>query len=223
MRKFTKTLIVALALFVIQVTVLGQQTTGSLSGTITDQNGAVVAGATVTLVSQTRGTRSVPVVTNATGDFVFPNLPADTYTIEVEMSGFKVLKQSGITVNPGPQVSIGALTLEIGGATETVSVKGESPIIQTASGERSFAIPTQTVENLPFASRSVPTTICSEVLEHLPPDIFDAARTELARVSNEHVIVTVPNREKRSRADVPCQSCAHRYALRGRFQPRFQS
>jgi Carboxypeptidase regulatory-like domain len=131
-----------------------QLTTGSLAGNVKDAQGGVIPGATVTLVSETRGTRSVPVVTNATGDFVFPNLPADTYTIEVEMSSFKTLKQSGIQVNPGPQVSIGALTLEIGGATETVSVKGESPVIQTASGERSFAIPTQTVENLPFASRS---------------------------------------------------------------------
>jgi len=131
-----------------------QLTTGSLAGTVKDAQGGVIPGATVTLVSETRGTRSVPIVTNATGDFVFPNIPADTYTIEVEMSSFKTLKQSGIQVNPGPQVSIGALTLEIGGATETVSVKGESPVIQTASGERSFAIPTQTVENLPFASRS---------------------------------------------------------------------
>ena len=134
--------------------VSAQLTTGSVGGTIKDPQGAVVPGATVTLVSETRGTKSVPVITNAAGDFVFPNIPADTYTIEVEMPSFKTLRQSGISVNPGPQVSVGALTLEVGGATETVSVKGESPVIQTASGERSFAIPTETVENLPFASRS---------------------------------------------------------------------
>jgi hypothetical protein len=131
-----------------------QLTTGSIGGTVKDAQGGVIPGATVTLVSETRGTRSVPVVTNATGDFVFPNIPADTYTIEVEMSSFKTLKQTGITVNPGPQVAVGALTLEVGGAAETVSVKGESPMIQTASGERSFSIPTETVENLPIASRS---------------------------------------------------------------------
>lgn len=67
------------------------------------------------------------------------------------------------------------------------------------------------IERLPFATRSVPTAICSEVLEHLPPDVFDAARHELARVADEHVIITVPNREKRSRADVTCQSCGCRY------------
>jgi hypothetical protein len=146
---------VALAvLFTTALPATAQLTTGSIGGTVKDAQGGVIPGATVTLVSETRGTRSVPVVTNATGDFVFPNIPADTYTIEVEMASFKTLRQSGLSVNPGPQVAVGVLTLDVGGATETVSVKGESPIIQTASGERSFAIPTEAVQNLPFASRS---------------------------------------------------------------------
>jgi hypothetical protein len=131
-----------------------QLTTGSVGGTVKDVQGGVIPGATVTLVSETRGTRSIPVTTDANGDFVFPNVTADTYTIEVEMASFKTLKQSGITVTPGPRLAIGVLTLEIGGAAETVSVKGESPLIQTATGERSFAIPTETVQNLPLANRS---------------------------------------------------------------------
>ena len=157
MRRLRRLSICMMALAVLFTAALpasAQLTTGSIGGTVKDTQGGVIPGATVTLVSQTRGTRSVPVVTNATGDFVFPNIPADTYTIEVEMPSFKTLKQTGITVNPGPQVAVGTLTLEVGGATETVSVKGESPMIQTASGERSFAIPTETVQNLPFASRS---------------------------------------------------------------------
>src|SRR5687767_7376675 len=114
-----------------------QLTSGSVGGTVKDVQGGVIPGATVTLVSETRGTRSIPVTTDANGDFVFPNVTADTYTIEVEMASFKTLKQSGITVTPGPRLAIGVLTLEIGGAAETVSVKGESPLIQTATGERS--------------------------------------------------------------------------------------
>jgi hypothetical protein len=94
------------------------------------------------------------VTTDANGDFVFPNLTADTYTIEVEMASFKTLRQSGLAVNPGPRVNVGVLTIEVGGATETVNVKSEAPLIQTASGERSFAIPTETVQNLPLQNRS---------------------------------------------------------------------
>jgi hypothetical protein len=143
---------------IVQITLalsaLAQLTTGSIGGTVKDTQGGVIPGATVTLISESRSTRSVPVVTNASGAFVFPNIPADTYTIEVEMPSFKTLKQTGIAVNPGPQLSVGTLTLEVGGATETVSVKGESPVIQSSTGERSFAITTDSVENLPFASRS---------------------------------------------------------------------
>jgi hypothetical protein len=131
-----------------------QLTTGSVGGTVKDAQGGVVPGATVTLISDTRGTRSIPVTTDANGDFVFPNLTADTYTIEVEMTSFKTLRQSGIAVNPGPRVSVGTLTIEVGGAAETVTVKSEAPQIQTATGERSFAIPTETVQNLPMANRS---------------------------------------------------------------------
>ena len=141
-------------LFTLALPAAAQLTTGSLAGIIKDAQGGVVPGATVTLMSESRGTKFAPVVTNDAGAFVFPNLPADTYTIEVEMQSFKTLRHTGVAVNPGPQLSVGTLTLEVGGATETVSVKGESPMIQTASGERSFAIPTDSVQNLPFASRS---------------------------------------------------------------------
>ena len=142
--------------FTLALSVLAQLTTGSVAGTVKDAQGGVIPGATVTLVSESRGTKSVPVVTNDVGEFVFPNIPADKYTIEVEMPSFKTLRQTGVAVNPGPQLSIGTLTLEVGGATETVSVKGESPIIQTASGERSFAIPTESVENLPIREPQLP-------------------------------------------------------------------
>ena len=108
----------------------------------------------MTLISDARGTKSIPSVTNATGDFVFANVPADTYTVEVTMPSFKTLKRSGIAVSPGSRVSTGALTLEVGGTTEVVDVKGEAPIIQASSGERSFTIDTASVQNLPIAGRS---------------------------------------------------------------------
>ena len=49
----------------------------------------VIPGATLVLISESRGTKSAPVVSSATGDFVFPNITPDTYTLEVTMSGFK--------------------------------------------------------------------------------------------------------------------------------------
>jgi hypothetical protein len=144
----------SIVLVLLALPAAAQLTTGSVGGTVKDPQGGVVPGATVTLISETRGTRSIPVTTDTNGDFVFPNLTADTYTIEVEIASFKTLRQSGIAVNPGPRVAVGVLTIEVGGTAETVTVKSEAPQIQTASGERSFAIPTETVQNLPMANRS---------------------------------------------------------------------
>ena len=131
-----------------------QITTGTVAGTVKDSQGGVIAGATVTLISETRGTSAAPVISNDTGDFVFANIPADTYTIQVTHSGFKTLRHTGVPVSSGDRVVVGTLALEVGGTIETVSVVGEAPVIQANSGERSYTISTSSVENLPIASRS---------------------------------------------------------------------
>jgi hypothetical protein len=120
-----------------------QITTGTVSGTVKDAQGAVIPGAAVTLISETRGTQLSDVFTNDRGDFTFVNVPADKYTIQVSMTGFKTSKQTGISVSPGDRMSTGILIIEVGGLAETVSVKAESPIVQSSSGERSFTIPTK--------------------------------------------------------------------------------
>ena len=98
-----------------------------------DAQGGVIPGATVVLISEARGTRSTPAVTNTTGDFTFANVAADTYTVEVTMSGFKTLKRGGIVVSAGNRVAVGVLTIEVGGMQEIVDVKGESPVIQATT------------------------------------------------------------------------------------------
>ena len=131
-----------------------QVTTGTVAGTVKDAQGGVVPGATVTLISQARGTRSTPAVTTGTGEFVVPNVSPDTYTVRVEMPSFKTLDKAGIVVSAGERVAVGALVLEVGSTSETVTVKGEAPLIQANSGERSFTLNTESVQNLPIANRS---------------------------------------------------------------------
>src|SRR5262245_56183459 len=74
------------------------QASASVTGSVKDAQGGVIPGATVILVSETRGTRTEPVVTNLSGDFVIPNLLADTYTVRVEMPSFKTAVQTGLVV-----------------------------------------------------------------------------------------------------------------------------
>jgi hypothetical protein len=131
-----------------------QGVTGTLSGIVKDVQGGVVPGATVTLISESKGTVSAPAISTDHGDFVFPNITADTYTIQVEMPSFKTLRRSGLIVSPGSTVAIGALTIEIGGATEVITVKGESPLVQLATGEKSTSIDPAMAAALPLNNRS---------------------------------------------------------------------
>ena len=131
--------------------VTAQITTGTVTGTVKDTQGAVIPGATVVLISESRGTKLAPVVTNATGDFVVANVTADTYTVEVTMESFKTVRRSGILVSGADRVGVPPITLEAGGVAETVTVTAESPIVQSQSGERSYAIAMEQIENLPYA------------------------------------------------------------------------
>jgi hypothetical protein len=113
-RVLSVTAAVALAVFSV-LPASAQITTGNVLGTIKDAQGAVVPGATVVLVSETKGTKSAPVVTNGAGDYVFPNVTADTYTVEVSMEGFKTVRRTGVSVSGGDRVAVGSLVLDVGG------------------------------------------------------------------------------------------------------------
>jgi hypothetical protein len=150
-RKRTFRVLAVLGLLAIAaVPARAQITTGTVSGTVKDAQGAVVPGATVVLISESQGTKSAPTVTNATGDYVFPNVAGDTYTVEVSMEGFKTLTRKNVKVSGGDRVVVNALTIEVGGAAETVNVQAESPMIQAQSGERSYAVSTEQIEKLPI-------------------------------------------------------------------------
>jgi hypothetical protein len=140
-------------LFTAALSAMAQVTTGRVVGTVKDAQGGVIPGATVTLISETKGTRSAPAVTNETGDFTFPVTPVDKYTVEVTMPSFKTEKQSGVPVSPGVTANLGTIVLTVGGTSETVEVKAEVPLVQATSGERSFTVPTESVQNLPFSNR----------------------------------------------------------------------
>jgi hypothetical protein len=140
-----------LALLIAASPALAQITTGTVSGNVKDPQGGVIPGATVVLISETRGTKSAPAVTDELGNYVFPNVTADTYTVEVTLEGFRAVKRAGITVSGADRVGIPPLTLEPGALAETITVIGQSPLVQTQSGERSIAITSTQIENLPIA------------------------------------------------------------------------
>ena len=157
-RGFENTFRLAFALGLLLLTVArvvsAQGTTGTLSGTVKDVQGGVIPGATVVLISESRGTKTSPVVTNGTGDFVVPNITADTYTVQVDMPSFKTLKRTGVIVSPGSRIDLGAVTIQVGGGSEEIVVRGEAPLIQAATGEKSISIDPAMAAALPLNNRS---------------------------------------------------------------------
>ena len=153
MNRTSLSVAIVLLLLVMMAASASAQVTGGITGTVADSQGGVIPGATVTLTSASKNTRLGTAVTNDRGGFAFPNIPPDTYTVTVEMSSFKTLKKSGFEISSGPVTSIGVLTIELGGTAEVVTVTGETPLIQTVSGEKSFTVNSQQMASLPILGR----------------------------------------------------------------------
>jgi hypothetical protein len=106
-----------------------QATRGTLLGTITDQTGAALPGATV-VITETRTNVSRDTITNETGNFTFPNLLDGIYNVKAELQGFKTVIREGVRVTVNTSVRVD-LALGVGALEETVTVTGETPLLQT--------------------------------------------------------------------------------------------
>src|SRR5262245_40875836 len=126
---FISTLInLPLLLLCAVLTVKGQQATGAIEGTITDQDGAVVSGAKVRLTHTATG-RVIDLTTNNEGYFIARSLPSGSYNVRVEQGGFAAGAINDLVVQTG-QTSSANLALKLGAATEVVQVKGTSAQLQ---------------------------------------------------------------------------------------------
>lgn len=86
------------------------QTSGAVVGTVADAQGATVPGANVTLISESRGTTQ-DTQSTGTGDFTFPSVLPDTYTVRVSVDGFKTLERRNVAVSPGDRVVVGTMSI----------------------------------------------------------------------------------------------------------------
>ena len=129
---------------------------GTVFGTVTDQTGAVVSKANVTITDESIGvTRTVQ--SGAAGEFVFPNLPRGTYTITVESAGFQKYAKTDVALSSGANLSAGTLALKVGAATDVVTVEANAGQLQlqTESGERSGEITGQQLNDLAMNGRMI--------------------------------------------------------------------
>jgi len=133
--------------------VLGQTNRGAISGTVVDQNGGAVPGATVTITNI--GTnQSSKVTTSGTGSFSVSSLEPVAYRVVVEATGFKKAILESVKVDTAQNASANVV-LETGAVAETVTVSGDTPLISTESGTTSQTIGERQLRDLPLNNRSV--------------------------------------------------------------------
>jgi Ca-activated chloride channel family protein len=129
MKRETCGLVLALAWLLSTPAGWTQGDRGVLFGTVTDHDGGILPGVTVTATSHERGTDKA-IVTNANGLYRFPALEPGLYSLQVELAGFATYRHEGIGIRAGIQTRID-VTLEIAGITETVTVTGETPWVNS--------------------------------------------------------------------------------------------
>jgi hypothetical protein len=137
------------ALLLSAMPVAAQETRGNISGTVSDSSG-VVPGATVTVTNVETGV-SQRLISNGSGYFEAPLLNPGSYQVTVEMSGFKTLSQSGITLSVGQQIAL-QLTLEVGTLAERVEVTANAPLLDTSTTSSGLRFEQRLVQDLPMLS-----------------------------------------------------------------------
>ncbi len=133
---------------------LAQQPTGAIEGTITDQSGAVLASAKISITEKATG-RVIEVATNSAGYFVARALLPGTYDVKVEHSGFSAGRVENVVVQTG-QVSSVNFGLKVGATTEVVQVEGTSAQLQVDTSRQTIdgVVTAQQIVQLPLNQRN---------------------------------------------------------------------
>src|SRR5215467_1788223 len=149
----SRSLILAIAtILIISSTALGQTATGILQGRVTDDSGAAVPDAKVTIENERTAVHQVT-VSNSLGIFVQPYLLPSTYNVTVEKVGFQKYSTTGVTVEVQKSTELG-IVLKVGEVNTTVEVSAEAALLTTTTSTVSTTIDNKKVLDLPLSGRN---------------------------------------------------------------------
>ena len=152
MSRHIRALVTILALSALTaVPASAQVAQAELRGTVVDQSGGALPGTTVTATHVETGT-SRTTVTTETGAYVMPALPTGVYNIRAEITGFSTVLKEGIRLAVGEQATVN-FTLKLASVQETITVAGESPLVDTKKSDLSGHVEQKQIENLPLNGR----------------------------------------------------------------------
>ncbi len=149
LRRVVRTAVTAAAIAVLWSGVaFAQAVSGTLLGSIADQGGLGMPGVTVT-ITETSTNISLTATTNDSGFYTFPSLKDGTYKVVAELSGFKRVVRDGIIVPVNTTIRVD-LKMEVGALEESITVVGQSPILQTDRTDTGRIIESKMVSDLPL-------------------------------------------------------------------------
>jgi hypothetical protein len=152
-RKHSSFLAVCIVVLSLSAAGLGQELAATLTGTVTDTTGAVIAGATLLVHSEETGADVRSVVTSDTGGFNITNLPAGRYTVTVKNSGFESYVAKDVILNVAEKHTLD-VQLKTGKTSEIVEVMAENTPIQTTTAEESGTVTGEQVRELALNNRN---------------------------------------------------------------------
>jgi len=145
--------LVSCCIFIFTLTAIGQVQNGQFQGTVTDQTGAAIGGAKVTVSNSATGI-SVNTATNSSGFYVAKELPPGAYKITIEASGFKTRQDTNVTLNAG-NIQRVDVRMEVGQTTTVIEVSGEAATVNVDDSRLADTVTAAQIANLPLNGRNV--------------------------------------------------------------------
>jgi hypothetical protein len=142
-----------LAVFLAYPSLIVAQTSGTITGTVTDPSGSAIPGATVTVTNIGTGVVARTLTTGPGGIYAAESLPVGTYQVSVAASGFQTGVSSSLTLNVADRLGVD-FRLKLGATSQRVEVTGAAPQVQTQSGAISDTVSTQQISQLPILDRN---------------------------------------------------------------------
>ena len=149
---YTRLLLAVLTLALLAASAVAQSTAGRILGSLTDQTGAAVAGATVVVIDTQRGT-SRTLTTDDTGSYVAADLQPGTYKVRVEAKGFKTVERPSVPIEVATDVRAD-FALQPGQINETVTINEEIPLVNTTSSTLGGTLSNKEINDLPLNGRN---------------------------------------------------------------------
>ena len=153
-----------------------QETRGAILGRVSDASGGAVPGAQVKAINTATGVE-LSAVTNESGNYTLPYLLAGTYRIEAQAQGFKRSVREGIELRINDRIDLN-FDLEVGATTESIDVKADAPLLDTASASLGQVIDQRRILDLPTFGGSVMTLV------QLAPGVINTTDMRLAKAGS---------------------------------------